>query len=136
MTSTPAQRSPLTLGTSVSYAVGNVGMQMLVAGMSFFLMIFYTDVALVPPAVAGAALLIGKVWDTVNDPLFGWLTDRTRSRFGRRRVYLWFGSAPLAVLAAAVWMMTGTCIKTGWAFTCWSTSMPVMRGIIKSRRTA
>ena len=105
MTPTLTQRSPLTLGTSVSYAVGNVGMQMLVAGMSFFLMIFYTDVALVPPAVAGAALLIGKVWDTVNDPLFGWLTDRTRSRFGRRRVYLWFGSAPLAVLAAAVWMM-------------------------------
>lgn len=97
--------SPLTLGTKLSYAVGNVGLQMLVAAMSFLLMIFYTDVALVPPAVAGAALLVGKVWDTVNDPLFGWMTDRTRSRWGRHRVYLIYGAVPLGLAAAAVWMV-------------------------------
>ena len=97
--------SPLTLGTKLSYAVGNVGLQMLVAAMSFLLMIFYTDVALVPPAVAGAALLVGKVWDTVNDPLFGWITDRTRSRWGRHRVYLIYGAVPLGLAAAAVWMV-------------------------------
>ena len=95
----------LTLGTTLNYAVGNIGLQMLVAGMSFFLLIFYTDVALVPPAVAGSALLVGKIWDTVNDPLFGYLTDRTRSRHGRRRVYLIYGALPLALLAAAIWMM-------------------------------
>ncbi len=97
--------SPLTLGTKLSYAVGNVGLQMLIAAMSFLLMIFYTDVALVPPAVAGAALLVGKVWDTVNDPLFGWITDRTRSRWGRHRVYLIYGAIPLGIAAAAVWMV-------------------------------
>lgn len=102
--SAPAS-SPLTLGTKLSYAVGNVGLQMLVAAMSFLLMIFYTDVALVPPAVAGAALLVGKVWDTVNDPLFGWMTDRTRSRWGRHRVYLIYGAVPLGLAAAAVWMV-------------------------------
>lgn len=95
----------LTLGTKLGYATGNVGLQMLVAAMNFLLMIFYTDVALVPPAIAGAALLVGKVWDTVNDPLFGWLTDRTRSRHGRYRVYLVYGALPLAVAAAAVWMV-------------------------------
>ena len=95
----------LTLGTKLSYAVGNVGLQMLIAAMGFLLMIFYTDVALVPPAVAGAALLVGKVWDTINDPLFGWVTDRTRSRWGRHRVYLVYGAIPLAVVAAAVWMV-------------------------------
>ncbi|RZJ08702.1 MAG: MFS transporter [Acidovorax sp.] len=97
--------SPLTLGTKLSYAVGNVGLQMLVAAMNFMLMIFYTDVALVAPAVAGAALLVGKVWDTVNDPLFGWMTDRTRSRWGRHRVYLIYGAIPLGIAAAAVWMV-------------------------------
>ncbi|MFI8615921.1 MFS transporter [Acidovorax sp. NPDC077693] len=97
--------SPLTLGTKLSYAVGNVGLQMLVAAMNFMLMIFYTDVALVAPAVAGAALLVGKVWDTVNDPLFGWVTDRTRSRWGRHRVYLIYGAIPLGIAAAAVWMV-------------------------------
>ena len=53
MTATPPR---LGTGTKLSYAVGNVGLQMLVAAMSFLLMIFYTDVALVPPAIAGAAL--------------------------------------------------------------------------------
>ena len=99
----PATR--LTLGTKLSYATGNVGLQMLIAAMNFMLMIFYTDVALVAPAVAGAALLVGKVWDTVNDPLFGWVTDRTRSRHGRHRVYLIYGALPLGVAAAAVWMV-------------------------------
>lgn len=97
--------SPLALSTKLSYAVGNIGLQMLIAAMSFLLMIFYTDVALVTPAVAGAALLVGKVWDTVNDPLFGWVTDRTRSRWGRHRVYLIYGAIPLGIAAAAVWMV-------------------------------
>ncbi len=95
----------LTLGTKLGYATGNVGLQMQIAAMNFMLMIFYTDVALVAPAVAGAALLVGKVWDTINDPLFGWMTDRTRSRHGRHRVYLIYGAAPLAIAAAAVWMV-------------------------------
>ncbi|WP_426305950.1 MFS transporter [Acidovorax facilis] len=95
----------LTVGTKLSYSVGNVGLQMLIAAMNFMLMIFYTDVALVAPAVAGAALLVGKVWDTVNDPLFGWMTDRTRSRHGSHRVYLIYGAIPLGIAAAAVWMV-------------------------------
>ena len=98
MTATPPR---LGTGTKLSYAVGNVGLQMLVAAMSFLLMIFYTDVALVPPAIAGAALLVGKFWDAVNDPLLGWMSDRTRSRHGRHRVYLLYGALPLALAAAA-----------------------------------
>lgn len=100
-----AGAQPLSVGTKLSYSVGNVGLQMLIAAMNFMLMIFYTDVALVAPAVAGAALLVGKVWDTVNDPLFGWATDRTRSRHGRHRVYLIYGAIPLGIAAAAVWMV-------------------------------
>ena len=41
-------------------------------------------------------MLVAKVWDIVNDPLFGWISERTRSRFGRRRVYMIFGALPLA----------------------------------------
>ncbi len=95
----------LSLSTKLNYAVGQIGIQMLVAGVSFFLMIFYTDVALVPPAVASGALLLGKIWYTISDPLFGFVIDRTRSRHGRRRVYLIYFGLPLAVLAAAIWMV-------------------------------
>ncbi|GAA6142511.1 MFS transporter [Hydrogenophaga sp. 5NK40-0174] len=105
----------LSVGTRISYGAGNIGLQFLVAGMSFFLMIFYTDVALVPPAIAGAALLVGKIWDTINDPLFGWLADRTQSRHGRRRVYLIYGAVPLALAAAAIWWMPAG-MSPLWAF--------------------
>ena len=44
---------------------------------------------------------MGKFWDAVNDPLFGWMTDRTRLRHGRHRVYLLYGALPLALAAAA-----------------------------------
>ena len=110
-----ASPARLSLSTKLAYSVGNVGIQMLVAAMSFFLMVFLTDVALVAPAVAGSALMLGKLWDAVNDPLMGWLSDRTRSRHGRRRVYLIYGALPLGLLAAMLWMMPAG-LPPIWAF--------------------
>jgi GPH family glycoside/pentoside/hexuronide:cation symporter len=66
---------------------------------------FFADGALVLPALAGNALLIGKFWDAVNDPLFGWLADRTNSRFDRRRVFMIFGAIPLAISIALLWFV-------------------------------
>lgn len=95
----------LSFKTKLFYGLGNIGPISLVAAMSFFLMVFYTDVALISPAVAGLALFVGKLWDIVNDPIFGWLTDRTKSRFGRRRVYLIYGALPLVIASFGLWMV-------------------------------
>ena len=48
-------------------------------------------------------ILIGRIWDALDDPLFGYLTDRTRSRWGRRRGYLLFGAIPLGLVFAMLW---------------------------------
>lgn len=87
------------------YGVGDIGNAVVNSAIQFFLMIFYTDAALVPPSLAANALLIGKAWDAVNDPLFGWFSDRTRSRFGKRRVYMIFGAIPLAVSIMLLWFV-------------------------------
>jgi len=89
--------------TKLIYGVGDVGNAVVNSAIQFFLMIFYTDAALVAPALAGSALLVGKVWDAVNDPLFGWVSDRTTSRFGKRRVYMIFGALPLAITVFLLW---------------------------------
>ena len=101
----PNQPHRLPLSTKIMFAFGNVGLQMMVAATSFFLLIFYTDVALVPPALAGTALLVGKLWDVVNDPLFGYLCDCTKSRFGCWWVYLIYGVGLFVLLVVLLWMM-------------------------------
>jgi GPH family glycoside/pentoside/hexuronide:cation symporter len=89
--------------TKIFYGIGDLGNAVVNSAIQFFLMKFYTDGALVIPALAGNALLIGKFWDAVNDPLFGWITDKTKSRFGKRRVFMIFGAIPLAIAIALLW---------------------------------
>lgn len=91
--------------TKLFYGVGDLGNALVNSAIQFFLMKFYTDAALILPSLAGNALLIGKIWDAINDPLFGWLTDKTKSRFGKRRVFMIFGAIPLAIAIALVWFI-------------------------------
>lgn len=91
--------------TKIFYGIGDLGNAVVNSAVQFFLMKFYTDAALVLPSLAGNALLIGKLWDAVNDPLFGWFTDRTKSRFGKRRVFMIFGAIPLAISVALLWFV-------------------------------
>lgn len=93
----------LTLGFKIRYGLADMGFALITSAMQFFLLFYYTDVAGINPALAGAALMVGKLtWDAINDPLFGYLSDRTRSRFGRRRIYMLAGAVPLGL---AAWIM-------------------------------
>ena len=93
----------LTLGTKVKYGLADLGFALITSAMQFFLLFYYTDVAGIDPALAGLALMVGKLtWDAINDPLFGYWSDRTRSRFGRRRIYMLIGAVPLGF---AAWIM-------------------------------
>jgi len=91
--------------TKLIYGVGDVGNAVVNSAIQFFLMVFYTDGVLIAPALASSALLVGKIWDAINDPLFGWLSDRTTSRFGKRRVYMIFGALPLAITIMLLWFV-------------------------------
>jgi GPH family glycoside/pentoside/hexuronide:cation symporter len=71
----------------------------------FFQLFFLTDVAGLRPDLAGWAVGLGRIWDAVNDPLFGLISDRIRSRWGRRRVLLLFGAVPLGISFAMMWFV-------------------------------
>jgi GPH family glycoside/pentoside/hexuronide:cation symporter len=93
----------LTLGIKFRYGLADMGFALITSAMQFFLLFYYTDVAGIDPGLAGLALMVGKLtWDAINDPLFGYLSDRTRTRFGRRRIYMLIGAVPLGI---AAWIM-------------------------------
>lgn len=87
----------------LAFGMGELGPAMAGSTMIFFLMVFLTDVAGLNPALAGSVLLVGKVWDAVNDPLIGWLADKTRSKWGRRLPWIVWSAVPFAILFTLQW---------------------------------
>ncbi|NNG20052.1 hypothetical protein HJ590_10805 [Naumannella sp. ID2617S] len=69
-------------------------------------LVFLTDVVGLNPALAGTAALVAKLWDAINDPLTGALSDRTRTRLGRRRPWIIVGGLLLAGGMALLWWPT------------------------------
>lgn len=96
----------LSFWRKVAYAVGDFGNSVGPGTIvPFWYLFFLTDVARLNPAIAGMTVLIGGVWDAINDPLVGMLSDRTRSRWGRRRPYLLFGALPFGITFALLWIV-------------------------------
>lgn len=81
-------------------AAGEGFMLMLI---SLYLMKFATDVLGMAPAVMGGILLLSRVSDAVTDPLAGYWSDRTRSRWGRRRPWMLVGAVPVGICFALIW---------------------------------
>lgn len=83
--------------TKLAFGSGDVGPAVVTAFMSFYLAYFLSDVAGLPIELAGLVLLVVKLWDSVNDPLFGTLSDRLHTRWGRRRPWFLFGAIPFGI---------------------------------------
>ena len=89
------------------YGVGDIGFSLTTTILGAYYAIFMVDVVGLRPGLAAIAIFIGKSWDYVNDPIFGYLSDRTRTRWGRRRPYLLFGALPLALTFTMLWWDPG-----------------------------
>jgi GPH family glycoside/pentoside/hexuronide:cation symporter len=89
--------------TKVIYGSGDIGFSLTTTIVAAYFLIFLTDVVGIRPAVAGIAILVGRTWDYFNDPIIGHISDRTRSRWGRRRPFLLFGALPFALAFMLMW---------------------------------
>lgn len=101
---TPASEK-LSFATKLAYGSGDIGTAISAALRGFFLLFFLTDVARMSPAAAGSVLLINRLWDAFNDPLVGWLSDRTVSKWGRRRPWLLIGALPFGITFFLIWVV-------------------------------
>ena len=89
--------------TKIIYGSGDIGFSLTTTIVAAYFLFFLTNVVGIRPAVAGIAILIGRSWDYINDPIIGHISDRTRSRWGRRRPFLLFGALPFALAFTMMW---------------------------------
>jgi GPH family glycoside/pentoside/hexuronide:cation symporter len=93
----------LSIGQILSYALPAFGMAMILISVAIYLPIFYTDYLGVTAGMLSWVFLIGRVWDAVTDPMMGHLSDRTRTRWGRRRPYFLIAALPMWAVFYLIW---------------------------------
>ncbi len=98
------QTRPVTVKSLISYGVGDIygGGSFIIISLLFIY--FLTDIVGLPPYLAGLVVMIGKGWDAISDPLMGFISDHTHTRFGRRRFYFLLGIIPVALSFFLLWI--------------------------------
>eukprot|EP01065_Artemidia_motanka_P006024 TRINITY_DN12927_c0_g3_i1.p1 TRINITY_DN12927_c0_g3~~TRINITY_DN12927_c0_g3_i1.p1 ORF type:complete len:755 (+),score=144.09 TRINITY_DN12927_c0_g3_i1:55-2319(+) len=97
------QRKKLPRKVKLLMGVGESVQAIYVIVAGFYLNAYFLEVACLPARQVSLIQLMSGLWDSFNDPMVGRLSDRTRSRWGRRRPWLLFAAVPLGCAYVAVW---------------------------------
>lgn len=82
----------------LAYCVGALGQGMVYAVMSSYISDFYMNVLKLTPLFVLLLMLLARVWDAVNDPIMGYIMDRSHPKRGKMRPYLLYTPIPIAIL--------------------------------------
>ncbi|WP_216904868.1 MFS transporter [Synechococcus sp. CCY 9618] len=89
----------------LAYGMGDAGTGMAASLIGFYLFIFYTSAAGLPAWMAGLVLMVARLWDAINDPVVGWLSDKTRTPWGPRLPWILGSAIPLGFAMALMWWL-------------------------------
>lgn len=124
------------------YSLGEVGCQMSWYMINNYLMLFYTDIVGLAAGAISMIMLIARIWDAINDPMMGNIADRTNTRWGKFRPYLFMAPPVLAVFniltftvfpvqgAAKVALCLITYVGAGMAYTACSIAYQALQNVI------
>jgi GPH family glycoside/pentoside/hexuronide:cation symporter len=88
----------------ILYGTGDLGISMNNSIITAFFSVFMVTVVGMPPGLVAIIFIIGRSWDFINDPIIGHLSDRTRTKWGRRRPFLLFGAIPFGLSFILLWL--------------------------------
>ncbi len=131
------------------YATGIAGQNILYNFMSMYIMFFFTDLLGIKSSVATIIIVVASLWDAINDPLMGLISDKTNTKYGKFRPYLAVGSVLLflttilcfanfdvspsatVAIAAVSYILWGMCYTISdipiWALSSVATDEPLKR---------
>ena len=87
----------LTNKQRIGYGIGDIAICFYWSGVGLYLLYFYTDIVGISPYLAGWIYALGIAWDAITDPFMGYLAERTVSKKGKYRPFIFFGTVPLAL---------------------------------------
>jgi len=99
----PDSHTRLPLWIKVLYGSGDWGISSVGMMRSIFYAIYLTDVVGLEPGLASFGALAGIIWDAINDPIIGVLSDRLQTRWGRRRPFLLWFAIPFGISFVMLW---------------------------------
>jgi GPH family glycoside/pentoside/hexuronide:cation symporter len=112
--------SGLTWPKIIAWSVGTIGPVTLLYLISSAYLFFMTDLMLMSGALAGALIFGVRVYDMFADPIMGYISDRTRSRMGRRRPWMLLGSVVTVAGCVALFTVPGGIAASGGMLVAWT----------------
>ncbi len=106
----PAESLPVAL--KLGWGIGSMGTSTLVNAINLLGQLYFITVVGLSPALAGTLIFLSKAFDIITDPVMGVVSDRTRSRWGRRRPWMLAGAAICGVVFALLFAVPGDLSQT------------------------
>ena len=98
------ERKSVPLGQKMAFGSGHLVLNLLPGSLGIFMFFLLTAFGL-DPLVAGLLGGLPRIFDALTDPIMGYITDNTKSRWGRRRPYIFAGAILSGILFAILWQM-------------------------------
>lgn len=100
--STSSQKVPF--GQKVAFGLGMLANQMFPAALGIFMVVLVQDLGF-PGWMLGVVYFLPRVYDSITDPIMGFISDNTRSVWGRRRHYVFIGAIIMGISFIAMWQL-------------------------------
>ena len=115
------EASRIPLGQKIAFGIGMLANQMFPAALSIFMVILVQSLGM-SPFLWGLIFFLPKLVDCVTDPVMGFISDRTVSRWGKRRPYIFIGAILSGLSYIAMWQLSAdnSQLYNFVYFLCWS----------------
>ncbi len=99
----PSRSERLSAATLLAWGGPAMGFAFPLFFVQIYFLKFSADVLLLAPGVIGVLFGLGRIWDAMSDPVAGYLSDRTRTRWGRRRPWMLAAIPLIAAFFSMLW---------------------------------